>query len=124
VVGPGVGADIVDSIKQSTDALASALQRYVVDGGSSAGMKGVRVLGGKLRLSPGQPLELQVYMDHTLLELFVGGCGQILSTRVYRGCSDSAVAEAVPGGVWLLSAGQQGVEVQGVRMAAMQSIWC
>lgn len=137
VAGPGVGADIlqVDSDRQSTDGLTSALQQYI-SGASTAGMAaavGVRVLGGKLHLSPGQPLELQAYMDHTLFELFVAGCGQTLGTRVYRrtdsqsggqvSSSCSAVVEAVPGGVWLLSAGQQGVEAQGVRLAAMQSIW-
>jgi hypothetical protein len=115
------------------------------------GVTGVRRLGGKLRLAPGEALTLQVYLDYSLLEIYTGD-GQVLSTRVYRSCSNKgagsgsgqhAVAtpgpeevrsagrgdrdggEAVPGCVWLLAGATSGgqVEVEGARMAAMQSIW-
>jgi hypothetical protein len=38
----------------------------------------------KLHLSPGEALQLQLFMDYSVLEVFFGD-GQVLSTRVYRG---------------------------------------
>jgi hypothetical protein len=45
---------------------------------------GVRQLQGQLRLAPGQPLQLRLLMDFSLLEVFCGD-GQVMSTRLYRG---------------------------------------
>jgi len=38
----------------------------------------------KLHLRPGEALQLQMFMDFSVLEVFFGD-GQVLSTRVYRG---------------------------------------
>lgn len=143
VVGPGVGvgeellatSDDGEMFTASASSPASLLSRYIKsvlsgDDGGEQLPAGVKVLGGKLRLSVGQPLELQVFVYYSLLEVFTGDDGQALSTRVHRGegvtCAD---VSGVPGGgvgVWLIAAGggDEGVlQVEGFEMGAMRSIW-
>lgn len=136
-VGSGVGLDVLQ--EASDGGVAPVLEQYVQgrSGGSqsSSGLRGLsadeRRLGGKLRLAAGEALQLQVFLDYSLLEVFAGD-GQVLSTRVYRGCSDKpaagdssdqqAAGELVPGGVWLLS-GAGAVDVKDLHMHGMCSIW-
>jgi len=137
-VGSGVGLDVLQ--EAADGGAASVLEQYVRgrSGGSQSSSSGLgarsadeRRLGGKLRLAPGDALQLQVFLDYSLLEVFAGD-GQVLSTRVYRGCSDlpaagdssdkQAAGEPVPGGVWLLS-GAGAVCVQDLHMHGMCSIW-
>lgn len=45
-------------------------------------------VGGGIDLKPGDPLEMRILLDNSCLEIFTG-TGEVLSTRVYRGRSQS-----------------------------------
>ncbi|KAF6264644.1 hypothetical protein COO60DRAFT_75136 [Scenedesmus sp. NREL 46B-D3] len=104
-VGPAVGANLLTPLASPAEVLAqytpaglaaaqvgsqnssgcAAADGAGRSGSRHAGMRaGVRQLQGKLRLARGQPLQLRLLMDFSLLEVFCGD-GQVLSTRLYRG---------------------------------------
>jgi hypothetical protein len=76
-----------------------------------------RTIGGRISQQPGQPLQLRVLLDYSVLEVFTG-TGEVLSTRVYRGTPPSGA-----------DAGLEFVAIDGTatlaRVAAyeMKSIW-
>lgn len=47
-------------------------------------------------MAHGQPLELRVFVDASAVEVFTG-CGQALSTRVYRGAPPAGAPAAAEG---------------------------
>ena len=76
-----------------------------------------RTIGGRITQQPGQPLQLRVLLDYSVLEVFTG-TGEVLSTRVYRGTPPEGA-----------DAGLEFVAIDGTatlaRVAAyeMKSIW-
>ncbi|KAG2494572.1 hypothetical protein HYH03_007338 [Edaphochlamys debaryana] len=65
---------------------------------SLAGPGSRRVGGPLLRPpAPGQPLQLRVFLDYSVLEVYTEG-GEVLTARVYRGTAPPAPAAAAPPG--------------------------
>lgn len=62
----------------------SSLLKVIVDSKCSAYTVGSRETGGIIRRAHGAPLELQIFLDYSSLEIFTQD-GQVLSTKVYRG---------------------------------------
>jgi beta-fructofuranosidase len=69
--------------------------------------------GGELVLAPGEDLDLHVYLDHSVIEVFANGRA-VLTGRTYPTRKDSA-------GVKLISQG--GAKLDLLHVWEMKSIW-
>lgn len=86
----GMGGESAAAIVYEWD---SSLLKVIVDSKCDAYSVGSRETGGIIRRAHGAPLELQVFLDCSTLEIFTQD-GQVLSTRVYRGQATHNVNDA------------------------------
>jgi hypothetical protein len=143
-VGAGVGDEWLDLLNPAAVQEGRAGSHTSHAGGQGTGGTGrpaaVRTLALQLEGPAYVPLELQVFVDGSVVEVFTGD-GQVMSTRAYRGLAyvyaDANASSCSPGcGVVLCAsaaaarqedvagaAASQPVAKAEVTIGAMRSIW-